>query len=201
MPITISGKHIDIGESLKTFAINEIEKALVQDVGDFIDAYALISREVALFHCELTVHISRALRLRSRGIDTDPYKCVTQAVHLLKQRTRRYKARLRGRDALRKRDAELEEAALSSSSVPSSTSSLSQFILASSSEEETVQDVPLIIAEYPTPLELMSVGDAVMHLDLANLTFFLFKNIATQKVNVVYKRADKNIGWIVLNES
>jgi ribosomal subunit interface protein len=201
MPITISGKHIDIGESLKTFAINEIEKALVQNVGDFIDAYALISREVALFHCELTVHISRALRLRSRGIDPDPYKCVTQAVHLLKQRTRRYKARLRGRDALRKRDAELEEAALSSSSAPSSTSSLSQFILASSSEEETVQDVPLIIAEYPTPLELMSVGDAVMHLDLANLTFFLFKNVATQKVNVVYKRADQNIGWIVLNES
>src|SRR5918999_586291 len=41
----------------------------------------------------------------------------------------------------------------------------------------------------------LSVGDAVMRLDLSNEPALLFRNRAHGGVNLVYRRADGNIGW------
>lgn len=179
MPIKVSGKNIEMGESLKNFITLEIQKMADQYIGEFIDAHALMNKANGLFSCELDIHIARGFTLRSSGQDPDPYIAVTQAMTILKQRTKRYKARLRSMERHRK-DA----------------SSLSRFVLADSQEEEKVQESPLIIAEMPDTLDVMSVGDAVMQLDLSEFPVFVFKNIVTEQLNVVYKRSDKNIGWI-----
>ena len=42
----------------------------------------------------------------------------------------------------------------------------------------------------------MTVGAAVLQLDLADHPVIVFKNAAHGNLNVVYKRPDGNIGWI-----
>jgi hypothetical protein len=42
----------------------------------------------------------------------------------------------------------------------------------------------------------LTVGDAVMQMDLAERAFLIFMNASNGRMNVVYRRGDGNIGWI-----
>jgi len=42
----------------------------------------------------------------------------------------------------------------------------------------------------------VTVGEAVMRMDLADAPVFMFHNSAHGRLNVVYRRADGNYGWI-----
>ena len=53
-----------------------------------------------------------------------------------------------------------------------------------------------MIAEAPAEIALLSVGDAVMRMDLADASVLMFRNSASGELNVVYRRSDGNIGWI-----
>ena len=54
----------------------------------------------------------------------------------------------------------------------------------------------IIIAEMQTALPVCTVSEAVMQMDLEGLTALMFKNTAHGGLNMVYRRADGNIGWI-----
>ena len=53
-----------------------------------------------------------------------------------------------------------------------------------------------MIAESVAEIATLSVGEAVMRMDLANQPVLMFRNSSTAELNIVYRRADGNIGWI-----
>jgi hypothetical protein len=53
-----------------------------------------------------------------------------------------------------------------------------------------------VIAETQTEIVSLSVGEAVMRMDLADQTVMMFRNSASGVLNVVYRRDDGHIGWI-----
>ena len=61
-------------------------------------------------------------------------------------------------------------------------------------EPETLQ--PIIVAEMETRIQSLSVGEAVMQMELAGAPVLVFRNESKNGVNVVYRREDGNIGWI-----
>jgi len=48
----------------------------------------------------------------------------------------------------------------------------------------------------PTEVKTLSVGEAVMQLELDGANMLVFRNEQHGAVNVVYQRDDGNIGWI-----
>ena len=54
----------------------------------------------------------------------------------------------------------------------------------------------MVIAEEVTSLATMSVGNAVMAMDLADAPVLVFRHAVHGGINVVYRRRDGNIGWI-----
>jgi hypothetical protein len=77
------------------------------------------------------------------------------------------------------------------------------FVLAPVDEEpetETAPDgdgtAPVVIAEMSTELPRLTVGEAVMRMDLADAPVLLFRNRSHGELNVVYRRGDGNVGWI-----
>ena len=54
----------------------------------------------------------------------------------------------------------------------------------------------MVIAEGTTQLREMTVGAAVVQLDLAESPVVVFKNAAHGGLNVVYRRRDGHIGWV-----
>jgi ribosomal subunit interface protein len=183
--ITVSGKNMDVGESLCSIIERELRNVMEHCVGEFIDAHVSMKKSHNIFECEVDAHIASGFSIRSNGRSEDPYACAAQAINTLKQRTKKYKARL-----LSKQRAQKERAL-----------SVSNYILGDSQEEETVQENPVIMAEMPDMLEVLSVGDAVMRLDLSSSPVLVFKNSTSGHINVLYRRIDGNLGWVVPKET
>jgi len=53
-----------------------------------------------------------------------------------------------------------------------------------------------VVAEMSTDLPSLTVGEAVMRMDLADAAVLLFRNRSHGELNLVYRRPDGNIGWI-----
>jgi putative sigma-54 modulation protein len=64
------------------------------------------------------------------------------------------------------------------------------------SQDEVSAFNPIIIAESTTVLKRLSVSEAVMELDMTGAPVMVFRHAGHGRVNVVYRRADGNVGWI-----
>ena len=103
----------------------------------------------------------------------------------MEKQLRRYKRRLKDHHKERAQPVELSGA--------------SSYILASdtdseASEPESLQ--PIIVAEMETNIPSLSVGEAVMQMELAGAPVLVVRNEGKKGLNVVYRRDDGNIGWI-----
>ena len=124
---------------------------------------------------------------RSRGTAEDAQNAFDLAMERIAKRLRRNKRRLR--DHHRKSGSARREEALTAQHV----------ILADPgdrTDDESEGDGPLVIAETVAEIESMTVGEAVMRLDLATHPVVVFRNAAHGGVNVIYRRSDGNLGWL-----
>ena len=62
--------------------------------------------------------------------------------------------------------------------------------------EMTPHTAPAVIAETTTEIAHLTVIEAVMRMELADHPVLMFRDMNSGVLNVVYRRADGNIGWI-----
>jgi putative sigma-54 modulation protein len=55
---------------------------------------------------------------------------------------------------------------------------------------------PRIVERSSIPIKPMAIEEAVLQLDDSPYDFLVFRNASTDKVNVLYRRDDKNLGLI-----
>ena len=185
MRYQISGKQIDIGEALQTHVKTELGEAVGKYAERPTDANVVFSKDAHEFVCEAVVHLSTGLTAQARAHATEIYSAFDGCCEKMEKQLRRYKRRLKDHHKDRPEPVE--------------TLIGSSYILAQESEHEdsepdTLQ--PLIIAEMETKVPTLSVGEAVMQMELAGEQFLVFRNEGKNSVNVVYRRSDGNIGWI-----
>tara|TARA_Y100000389_G_scaffold149687_1_gene149104 strand:- start:156 stop:734 length:579 start_codon:yes stop_codon:yes gene_type:complete len=186
MRYKISGKQIDIGESLQTHVEMEVSDILEKYAERPTDALITFSKESHEFVCETAIHLSTGITVNSKAKEHDIYASFDKSAKRIETQLRRYKRRLKDHANLRTTPIESFEA--------------SSYIIAAdhsddvSTENETL--TPIIIAEMETGIKELSVGEAVMQMELADESVLIFKNESHNRLNVVYKRKDGNIGWI-----
>ncbi|MEM6728428.1 MAG: ribosome-associated translation inhibitor RaiA [Pseudomonadota bacterium] len=186
MRTQITGKQIDIGTALQTHVETELTEMLGKYPGRPTDATVIFSKSAHEHTCEALVHLSTGLSVQARGQAVDIYAAFEQASERMDKQLRRYKRRLKDHHKERVEPVELLAA--------------SSYILASNdgsddaSEPETLQ--PVIVAEMETQIPALSVGEAVMQMELAGSPVLVFTNETAGRTNVVYRRDDGNIGWI-----
>ncbi len=187
----ISGKQIDIGDALRTHVEGELGAAIDKYANRPTDAQIVFSRRAHEFACEATVHLSTGLTAQATGLATEIYAAFDQCCARMEKQLRRYKRRLK--DHHRERPNPVE------------ASGASSYVIAASAEdggaEEPESLTPIIIAEMETTIPSISVGEAVMQMELAGSPVLVFRNEGSQGVNVVYRRDDGNIGWIDPNNA
>ncbi|MAZ07019.1 MAG: hypothetical protein CMM99_00930 [Rickettsiales bacterium] len=57
-------------------------------------------------------------------------------------------------------------------------------------------DNPVIIAESEEIIKNLSVSEALMFMNLNDQNAIFFKNVKTNRLNILFKRSDGNIGWL-----
>ncbi|MGB0958900.1 MAG: ribosome hibernation-promoting factor, HPF/YfiA family [Halocynthiibacter sp.] len=185
MKYQISGKQIDVGEALQTHVKDDLGTVVAKYAERPTDAQVIFSKDAHEFVCEATVHLSTGLTASAKAHATEIYAAFDQCADKMEKQLRRYKRRLKDHHRERERGIELSAA---------STYILSGNEAAEESEPETLQ--PMIIAEMEEKVKTLTVGEAVMQMELAEAPLLVFRNEKTGGVNVVHRRDDGNIGWI-----
>ena len=180
-----SGKQIDIGEALQVHVKTELGEAVKKYAERPTDANVVFSKSGYEFVCEATVHLSTGLTASAKAHATDIYGSFDSCCAKMEKQLRRYKRRLK--DHHRDRAEPVELFGASSYILASETDTDAQ-------EPETLQ--PMIIAEMQTKIATLSVGEAVMQMEISGSPVVVFRKEGKDGVNVVYRREDGNIGWI-----
>jgi len=186
MQIKISGKQIDVGAALRT----HVEDNIVATVGKYfdrpIDAHVVFSRNGHAFKCDSSVHLPTGLTAQAQAVNGEIYAAFDQATGQIEKQLRRYKRRLKDHHPNRQDPIEMIEA--------------HSYVIRGHDDEADDGEVdgiqPVIIAEMTTAIKSLTVGEAVMQMELADARFLMFSNDANGRINVVFQRDDGNVGWI-----
>jgi ribosomal subunit interface protein len=185
MRYQISGKHIDIGEALQTHVKSELGEVIEKYAQRPTDAMIIFSKSAHEYVCESVIHLSTGLSASAKGHSTEIYAAFESCREKMEKQLRRYKRRIRNHHQNRPEPVEFGGGA--------------SYIIAPGEEPEEDDGAaaePIIIAEMEAKIPSITVGEAVLQLELSNQNFLVFRNEGHAGVNVVYRRADGNIGWI-----
>ncbi len=182
--VTVNGKHIDIGDSLRTYVNDKLVSGVFKYFDRPVDAQVTFSRDGHEFRADCSVHLATGITLQAQGKASEIYASFDTAVDRLEKRLRRYKRRLKDHHSTRKEPVPMTEAPA--------------YVIEAQADmaEEPADLSPTIIAEETAAVRTLSVGEAVMEMELSDTPVVLFKNAKNNGINLVYRRPDGHIGWI-----
>ena len=182
MSVRISGKNMNVGDALSARIAERMGEMSAKYFGGGHSGHVTIEKSGSGFECDCLLHLDSGISLQAAAKGHDPVVCFDEAAERIEKRLRRYKRRLRDRHA--------------GKSVPEREANYSIVALPDSEAELPENYHPAIIAESSTPISTQTVAQAVMQLDMTDKPVLVFTNAGNGQVNVVYRRADGNIGWI-----
>jgi ribosomal subunit interface protein len=183
MSLRISGKHMEIGEAFRS----RIESRIGEAIGKYFDGgfsgHVTVEKSGPRFSADCVIFLDTGMGLQAAGQAYDPQAAFEAASDRIETRLRRYKRKLRSYDgAGNGRDEDVAYRVMAS--VPED-------------DEEVPEDyAPAVVAESTVSLKTMSVAHAIVELDTKDSPVFVFRNAGNDQVNIIYRRADGNIGWI-----
>ena len=190
MQVHVTGKHVDVGETLRTRVSDEISS----NISKYFDraggtADVVVSREGSFFRVDCAVTLASGQQLTTHGVGSDAHVAFDAAMDKMTKRVRRYKNRLKSHHT---------------QALAKQAESAAYFVIAASDDDDETDEMPpgdgmaepIIIAETERPVRSMTVSMAVMEMDLTETQTIVFRNAAHGGLSVVYRRPDGNIGWI-----
>jgi ribosomal subunit interface protein len=187
MPLRISGKNINIGEALRTHVSDRLNAATGKYFDGSVAGHVTIEPEGSGYRTDCTLHLASGVTLQAEGRAQEVYASFDQTAARIESRLRRYKRKLKDRNGAR--DA-----------VPPAGEPIRYTVLGALDEIEEAPSEhefkPAVIAESSKLLQKLSVSAAVLELDLTGAPVLAFRHATSDRVNVIYRRLDGNIGWI-----
>ena len=208
MHITVAGKQVETGEALKTHVRDGLGVIAKKYFDHALEANVTFRRDakgrLGAFNCDINLKAGRNLFVRGEGEGPDAHRAFEVAAEHVAKRLRRYRRRVN--DHAR---GLAEERAESAETAP-------QYVVSAAEDEEDGAAAPaaadaagaegaadgadhgVIVAEQPAEIARLTLSEAVMRLDLAQVAALPFRNSGSGAINLVYRRADGCIGWIDL---
>jgi ribosomal subunit interface protein len=199
MNIQITGKQMDVGQAMQQHITTKLQDICGKyfDPSKTLDATVIVHKQQNGAFTSVQITLVLAMRggviIKGEERATDPYAAFDLAADHIAKQLRRYKTRLRDH----------HHPGVAATTAMLATARERVFAPEIDEDEEiaapaaiNADGYPVVIAENHQHIESMSVRDAVMRMDLAGNTVYMFRNPRSEILNVVYRRPDGNIGWI-----
>jgi len=224
MQLSVNGRHLDIGDALRSHIEDSLTTIFTKYFGDAIDARVTLSRTSHLYHAQVNVHVGRGIHLAAEAEADRVYAAFDAAAERIAKRLRRHKRRLRdekkhahapldvvegrhyvlasGDDGPGTADTGYDDTGFDDTGLddtgpegagPHDTDPAAP---GADSGAEAADIQPAVVAEMSYDIPSLSVSEAVMRLDLADVPAMMFRNAAHGGLNMIYRRADGNVGWV-----
>ena len=171
MKIIVTGKNINVSDKIQTAIEKKFEK-LGKYFADDIKANVVIHPEKAKVKMDATIATKGAI-FRAEDVSQDIFDCIDIVADKLSSQMSKYKGKM-----LRKNK---------------SNESVRFEMIPETAEPEEGK----VVKTKRFELTPMTVDEAILQMELLQHNFFVFLNVETDSVSVVYKRQDKDYG--VLN--
>ncbi len=194
MELAIHGKQMDVGDALRTHVTTKLEEINSKYFNRAIDITVTFAPEGhAFIKTHVSLRVGKDILVTAQSIEPDAYTSFDVTAEKIAKQLRRYKRRLRDHHERMEQTPETEM-------IKATAYVLATQELSGKTEEEE-DDIPhgedpVIVAEQPMQIQRMSVSDAVMRMDLSGNSAILFRNPRNNHLNMIYRRADGNIGWV-----
>ena len=176
MNFIVSGKNIEMTDSLKNVVIKKLSK-LEKFFNAYKDVYVTMSVEKNRHIVEVTIPFN-GIVLRAEESSDDMYDSINKVIDVLERQIRRHRTRLKKR---------LYDGAIKNEYFEKESPS-------KQGEEEEHEFK--VVRTKKFPVKPMTIEEAILQMDLLDHQFFVFLNADTNETNVVYKRKDGNYGLI-----
>jgi putative sigma-54 modulation protein len=178
MSVDITGRHIEITEPLRKFTTDRLDR-LRGIIDEILEVHFILTVEKHQRHvAEVNIKTRRDF-YHAQEVSTDMYTSIAAVLDKIEKQILKDKER----NVTRKRHNNHGGEVITTTSVLE--------------VEETIgQVLPRIIRSHEVAAKPMSVDDAALECGDSNNDFLVFRNSQTQRINIVYKRKDGNIGWI-----
>src|SRR3954452_17883190 len=162
MHITVSGKQVELSDASQTRVSTQLETIANKYFDHAQEACVTFGRARSFFTCDINVHAGRGLTLRGEGEAADAHSAFDDAAEHIAKRLRRYRRRVNehARDLANRARPQIAR----------------QYVLRQEEERtpangharEENSAYATVIAESPAEINVLSVGEAVMRMDLAD---------------------------------
>ncbi len=185
MQIQITGKHIDVGDALRSHIETKLQSFRERFFEGSVHGHVTLEKRRSFFLTDCTLHLATGLVLQSHAEEATAMASSDAALAHLEKQLKKYKQRLKDHHRNPRLDRTQRNA--------------SAYVIAHDDDHEGDEPSGLhapVIAETAAQIPELSVGEAVMQLDISTTNFVLFHNSKEGRLNVVYRRPDGNIGWL-----
>ena len=189
MQISVSGKNMDTGAAFQTHAEDALNGVVNKYFDRAVSGQVTLEKADAGFRVKTRVALSRRMELEATGYAQNAHAALDAAIEHAEKRLRRHKRRLKNHRST-VTPAEEDDVLPAQMLVYAAADQL----------EEAAADgesgLPPVIAELAYDIEMLTVEQAVMRLELSETSMLMFRNAAHFGLNVVHRRKDGTIGWI-----
>lgn len=173
MKYNIRGNKIDVTEAISDYIKNKVSKLeKYLDDNDEVEAKAIVSAKGRNQKVEITIW-SGKYNIRAEVVNPDLYSAIDLVIDKLERQFKKYRGKLNIKRAKEEYISEIDELL-----------------------EEEEQKIVRRKVVYLKPID---EEEAITQMELLGHSFFVFKNVETGKINVVYKRSDSDYGLIEAN--
>lgn len=176
MKVDYTGRNIEITDALRKFTEERLQK-IQKYIDDIIEVHVILSIEKYRHIAEVLVK-SKTTTLSGQETTGDMYSSIGGVLEKIQRQAKKFKEKHWGNKRRSKK----------------TTLSMGVF-----SRDSIVSDDagrPRLIKKSKLVVKPMSVEEAVREMDTSKNDFVVFRSMETERVAVVYKRKDGNLGLI-----
>jgi ribosomal subunit interface protein len=187
MIISVSGKNMDTGAAFQTHAETALNNVVEKYFDRAVSGHVTLEKADSGFRVKTRVALSRRMELEATGFAHDAHAALEAAIEHAEKRLRRHKRRLKNhRGTLTQ--AEEDDVLLATMMVYAGADQIEY--------DAENDDMPAVVAELAYDIEMLTVEQAVMKLELSEAPMLMFRNAVHFGLNVVHRRGDGSIGWV-----
>lgn len=201
MDIRVVGSNMEVGDSLSKHVKERLENSVTKYFSNAVNADVFFTKHKNSFKASIVVNEGVSnINIKSNAESGEVYSCFENALEKASKQLRRYKSKIKtyrrsqgGFKSVDIRDQILE---VPKYIIPAAPYDLLEEVEAEESKAMESEKSLNIIQEKTAEVEELTVDQAIMKMDLADLPALVFINSDNKRINVVYTRKDGNVSWI-----
>ena len=206
MQLSTTFRHMDASQAVRQCAEDRLNRIRKYIHGDPLSAHAVFAVERNQHMAELSIRLPNGMVVQARESTEDMYSSIDLAAARIERQVRKWKDRIRdhkphGGPAHAIRQTVLDAGALEPDGKGKSKKATAKSGAAKTKVKKAGSFMPVapaikVVREQTFTIRRMRVEDAVMEMSLLENDFFVFTDVDSHGISVVYRRKDGNYGLI-----